>query len=83
MNKKNSDAKIKANNRYKDKTYKELRAAAKIADYKTIENYIKKKGISKASFIVAACMDFIKRDELPDGVNAVQNGNSGDNNTDI
>lgn len=50
--KKNSDAKIKANNKYKNSHYRKLSADIKPADYDFIDNYAKEKNISKASLIV-------------------------------
>ena len=62
--KKNSDARIKANNKYNAKTYKKLQVSAKIADYETIDNYCKINNISKANFVINSCLYAIKNSML-------------------
>lgn len=51
---KNSAAKIAANNRYKNAHYKRLVADIKPADFEFIDNYAKEHDISKAQLIVKA-----------------------------
>lgn len=52
---KSSDARIKANRKYMEKTYKALQVQVKPDDYYIIDEYCKSKDISKAKFIVTAC----------------------------
>lgn len=52
MEKKNSDAKIKANRKYTQTHYKQLKADIKPDDYTLIDTYSKEHGISKARLIV-------------------------------
>ncbi len=47
-----SEAKIKANARYNKKTYKQLKANVKFADYDMIEDYCNNNNISKAKLII-------------------------------
>lgn len=54
INKKNSDARIRANAKYNSKAYKKIQAYIKPADYTIIDSYCKARGISKAAFIVNA-----------------------------
>ena len=51
-NKKNSAAKIAANNRYKNAHYKRLVADIKPSDFDFIDTYAKEHDISKAQLIV-------------------------------
>lgn len=58
-NKKNSEARIKANTRYIDRSraagkIKQLNLTLQSADYAIIDNYCNARGISKAAFIVGA-----------------------------
>lgn len=57
--------KIENNREYNKKTYKNLSAQIKIAEYTAIDEYCKRFGISKARFIFWACNYFIERGELP------------------
>lgn len=57
--------KIENNREYNKKTYKNLSAQIKIAEYAAIDNYCNLHGISKARFIVWACNYFMERGELP------------------
>ena len=64
-NKKNSDARIKANTRYIDKSraagkIKQLNLTLQGADYIIIDEYCKMHGISKAALIVRAVRYCIK-----------------------
>lgn len=57
---KNSAAKIAANKKYHDKTYKRFSADIKIEDYNFIDEYCKSNNISKAKLCVSAikyCID--------------------------
>lgn len=54
VNKKNSDARIRANAKYNSKAYKKIQAYIKPDDYTIIDNYCNARGISKAAFIVGA-----------------------------
>lgn len=53
--KKSSDARIKANRKYMEKTYKALQVQIKPNDYYIINEHCKSKNISKAKFIVNSC----------------------------
>ena len=50
--KKNSDARIRANNKYNAKTYKTFTVNAKIPDYELISDFCSKHGISKAHLLI-------------------------------
>ena len=56
---KNSPARIKANNKYSSIHYQGLTVKIKPSDYNMIDSYCKDNNISKASFIVKACKDYI------------------------
>lgn len=47
-----TEARIRANNKYKAKTYKTFTVNAKIADYEKITDYCNNKGISKAQLLL-------------------------------
>lgn len=55
-----SEAQKRADKKYHDKTYKNLQVSVKIADYNDIDEYCKRKNISKANMIVNSvkyCME--------------------------
>lgn len=54
INKKNSDARIKANARYNKKAYCNISIRVKPIDYNIIDAYCKNHNISKAALIVRA-----------------------------
>ncbi len=60
-NRKSSQARIDANRRYMEKTYKHLQVMVKPEDYNAIDAYCKQKGISKAKFIVTACIEYMEK----------------------
>ena len=62
MEKKNTEARIRANNRYKAKTYKTFTVNAKISDYDVIQAYCDARGISKAKFLISAAKYAIDND---------------------
>lgn len=62
--KKNSDARIKANNKYNAKTYKKISLNVRISDYEKIKNYIDAMGISANSYII----ELIKKDLQSKGI---------------
>lgn len=49
-----SAARIRANEKYNAKTYKQFNVKIKIADYDAIDNFCKKNNISKAQLITKA-----------------------------
>lgn len=57
--------KIENNREYNKKTYKNLSAQIKIAEYAAIDEFCKLHDISKARFIFWACNYFMERGELP------------------
>lgn len=62
MEKKTSDARLRANAKYNAKTYKTFTVNAKIADYDVIQAYCDARGISKAKFLIAAAKYAIDND---------------------
>ncbi len=60
-NRKSSQARIDANRRYMEKTYKKLQVMIKPDEYDIIDNYCNKSDISKARLIVEACKEYIDR----------------------
>jgi hypothetical protein len=52
---KSSDARIRANRKYMEKTYKNLQVQVKSECYQLIDTYCKSMDISKAEFIVKCC----------------------------
>lgn len=54
--KKNTAARIRANNKYNAKTYKSFTVNAKIADYETINDYCNKTGISKTQLLMKSAL---------------------------
>ena len=62
MEKKNTEARIRANNKYNAKTYKTFTVNAKISDYDVIQAYCDARGISKAKFLIAAAKYAIDND---------------------
>ena len=62
MEKKNTEARIRANNRYNAKTYKTFTVNAKISDYDVIQAYCDARGISKAKFLISAAKYAIDND---------------------
>ena len=60
MEKKSSEARIRANKKYNAKTYKPFTINAKIAEYEKISEYCQKNNISKAQLLLRAanyCID--------------------------
>ncbi len=55
-----TEAQKRANKKYKAKTYKNLQAAVRKADYEMIDTYCKKTGISKAKLIVEGCRMYMQ-----------------------
>lgn len=62
MDKKNSDAQIRAVSKYNAKTYKTFTVNAKISDYDVIQAYCDARGISKAKFLISAAKYAIDND---------------------
>ena len=62
INKKNSDARIKANARYNKKAYCNISVRIKPIDYNLIDGYCKQYNISKAALIVRAVKYCISHD---------------------
>ena len=62
MEKKNTEARIRANNKYNAKTYKTFTVNAKISDYDVIQAYCDARGISKAKFLISAAKYAIDND---------------------
>lgn len=54
-----SKAHIKASNKYNKENYKKIQANVKPEDYTLIDDYCKRKKISKAKLIVEACKYYI------------------------
>lgn len=52
---KSSEARIKANRKYMEKTYKKLQVMIKPDEYNLIDTHCKNNGISKANFIFNSC----------------------------
>ena len=59
-----SKAHIKASAKYNKDNYKKIQANIKPDDYKIIDDYCQKSGISKAQLIVAACKEYIKNNTV-------------------
>lgn len=59
VTRKSSDARIRANRKYMEKTYKKLQVMIKPEEYDMIDSYCKTHNISKAQFIVNVCSDYI------------------------
>ena len=57
---KNSDARIRANNKYSNAHYRALTVKIKPEHYQTIDNYCKDNNISKASLIIKAVTKYIE-----------------------
>ncbi len=55
-----SEAQKRADKKYKEKTYRNIQAAVKKADYEMIDAYCKKTGISKARLIVEGCKMYMQ-----------------------
>ncbi len=55
-----SEAQKKADKKYKEKTYRNIQAAVKKAEYEMIDAYCKKTGISKARLIVEGCKMYMQ-----------------------
>lgn len=70
--------KIENNREYNKKTYKNLSAQIKIAEYNAIDEYCKRFDISKARFIFWACNYFIERGELPPESEIAADSSDGD-----
>ena len=63
---KSSAARIKANRKYMEKTYKKLQVMIKPEEYNLIDTHCKNNGVSKASFIFNACKYIIDNNiDLP------------------
>lgn len=62
MEKKNTEARIRANNKYNAKTYKTFTVNAKISDYDLIQAYCDGREVSKAKFLIAAAKYVIEND---------------------
>ena len=54
MEKKTSDARLRANAKYNAKTYKTFTVNAKISDYEIISEYCEQHDISKAKLLIEA-----------------------------
>lgn len=63
--KKNSDAKIAANNRYIKKNYVSCALRIKPQQKADIQNTAKKCGLSFASFVLRCCYAYIKNGDVP------------------
>lgn len=55
-----TEAQKRANKKYKEKTYRNIQAAIKKAEYEMIDAYCKKTGISKARLIVEGCKMYMQ-----------------------
>ena len=62
MEKKNSDARIAANNRYNAKTYKQFNVKLKHDEMEQLENHCKKFGYTKNGFAIQAIKEKMERD---------------------
>jgi len=55
-----SEAQKRADKKYNAKTYRNIQAAVKKAEYEMIDEYCKKTGISKARLIVEGCKMYMR-----------------------
>lgn len=60
-----TEAQKRAKDKYNKINYKQLMLKLKPVEYDVINEFCKRNKISKARFVVWACIDFIKRGELP------------------
>lgn len=67
--KKNSDAKIAANNRYVKKNYVSCALRIKPQQKEDIQNAAKKCGLSFAGFVLRCCYAYVKSGEIPPIIN--------------
>lgn len=54
-------AHIKASNKYNKENYKQLKINVRPTDFELFDKYCKDNNISKASFIVTACKEYIEK----------------------
>ena len=64
QNKKNSDAKIRANNRYREKTYRTAVTYFKPEEMDILDDYCKKNGYSRSGFIHKTITEKIKKGSI-------------------
>lgn len=61
VNKKSSDARIRANAKYNAKTYKRLTLSIKLNEFEKIQAEVQKQGVSMNSFILECIRDRINK----------------------